>query len=94
MSKPKHTPGPWKIVSSRNVEPGPYFPIRVSGPYADLARVTSEADARLMVQAPRMFELCVDTLAVLTMPSHGLGTQREDLIAELKKVIAAAGGVE
>lgn len=55
MKKPKFTPGPWSIVSSKFVEPSIYFPVRIASNYADLARVKDAQDARLIAAAPEMY---------------------------------------
>lgn len=52
----KFTPGPWSVVSSKSVEPGPYFPIRVAGAHSDVARVSHGENARLIAAAPELLE--------------------------------------
>lgn len=97
--KPQHTPGPWKVGTKVKEIQTDGFP--VVGKYMDdgrpyytdwyIADVKTEANARLIAQAPRMFEF-INHIAKIDFFSIPPSYLKEEIGQEARKIIAKIEG--
>lgn len=98
MSKTKHTPGPWKLITDGPAKTG--FEVRQISSGVLLAETRFETDAALIAAAPEMFEaleLLVNAISKCpeyldAMKSHGFDIEVVDALKESKSILKKAGG--
>lgn len=101
MNKPKFTPGPWVMEHDKtfgeNLIQGPNWDVVFEGGYhGDAYAITVEdADARLIVKAPEMYDFIYNVLGVLKTvydPRSSFAQMTEEYINKAQELLKEING--
>lgn len=95
MSEQAHTPGPWRLKSHPYEDGTPYFVLTAGdGSYPHgfyLNAIMSEADAHLLVAAPKMLEVL--KAARIILKNRDQRPEEAKLLDAIKFIVAKAEGL-